>query len=115
MGFLFLSKACVSISGYSNSNSKEIRAGKANYEKQDYTVRRASLPLSVSDLWKSKEKLNQENFNWLYLSVWLGLRPQEMEDLHNLSLWKLEKNSTSTGKDILWVFQTKIVHRFDAR
>ena len=43
------------------------------------------------------------------LPVWLGLRPQEIDNLHNLSLWKLEKNSTSTGKDILWVFQSKIV------
>lgn len=81
----------------------------ANYEKQDSTVRRASQPLSTFDLLNAKEKLNQANFNWLYLSVCLGLRPQEIDNLHNLRLWRIEKNSTSTGKDILWVFQTKIV------
>jgi hypothetical protein len=79
----------------------------ANYEKQDATVRRPSLPLSPEDLSKVAAKLNQPNLNWLYLSIWLGLRPQEIDNLHNKEMWRLEKNIA--GKDILWVFQTKIV------
>ena len=52
-------------------------------------------------------KINQPNFNWLFISVWLGLRPQEIDNLHDKNLWKLE--IPVQGRKILWVFQTKIV------
>jgi hypothetical protein len=51
--------------------------------------------------------MNRSNFNWLFLSVWLGLRPQEIDNLNDNSLCTIE--TLPTGKTILWVFQTKIV------
>ncbi|MBI3336141.1 hypothetical protein HYZ98_01070 [Candidatus Peregrinibacteria bacterium] len=41
--------------------------------------RRPSLPLAPEQLAKAAGKLNQANFNWLFLSVWFGLRPQEVD------------------------------------
>lgn len=34
-------------------------------------------------------KIKNEQFNWLYLSVWLGLRPQEIDNLKNKVLWNI--------------------------
>lgn len=51
-------------------------------------------------------QIKNEQFNWLYLSVWLGLPPQEVDNLKNKDLWRVEETSSSK---ILWVFQTKIV------
>lgn len=53
------------------------------------------------------ERLNRKNFNWLFLSVWFGLRPQEIDNLKNKDLWKIEK--LQNGREIFWVLQTKIV------
>lgn len=53
-----------------------------------------------------KGKMLNEQFNWLYLSVWLGLRPQEVDNLKNNELWNIEE---TCNPKILWVFQTKIV------
>lgn len=57
-------------------------------------------------LYTAKRKMKLEQFNWLYLSVWLGLRPQEVDNLKNNELWRIEENS---NPKILWVFQTKII------
>lgn len=65
-----------------------------------------SLPLSPENLYTSKGKILNEQFNWLYLSVWMGLRPQEVDNLKNKELWNIEENCSPK---ILWVFQTKIV------
>jgi len=69
--------------------------------------RRPSLPLTPEHLANVSGKLNRANFNWLYLSVWLGLRPQEVDHLHNRALWSIE--TLSSGRKVLRVFQTKIV------
>jgi len=54
-----------------------------------------------------KSKINEKNFNWLFLSVWLGLRPKEIENFKDPKYWR--KESLPTGRKVLWVFQTKIV------
>lgn len=66
-----------------------------------------SLPISPVHLNDIKEKLSCENFNWLYLSIWFGLRPKETDSLKDKNMWKLEE--LPTGRKILWVFQTKII------
>jgi hypothetical protein len=78
----------------------------ASYEKSE-KVRRASLPLAPQTLSKSRDKLNERNYNWLFISVWLGLRSQEVDNLKKTELWKIE--TLPNGREILWVFQTKIV------
>ena len=60
---------------------ERMRLIEANYQKLNESVRRASKPLTPELLQAVVEKLNRENFNWLFLSVWFGLRPQEIDNL----------------------------------
>jgi hypothetical protein len=70
-------------------------------------VRKASAPLTPDELNKKKHELNKANFNWLFIAVWFGLRPQEVDHLHKSDLWKIE--TVANARKILWVYQTKIV------
>lgn len=78
----------------------------ANYEKER-GVSRASKTLAPGDLDRLMRKINQKNFNWLYISVWFGLRPKEIDLLKNPETWNVE--TLPNGRKILWVFQTKII------
>ncbi len=78
----------------------------ASYEKKSNRSF-PSKPVTPEQLIKIKNQINQLNFNWLYLSVWLGLRPQEIDNLKNSELWRTEK--LPTGREVLWVYQTKII------
>src|SRR5262249_18835691 len=53
------------------------------------------------------KEMKERDFNWLFLSVWLGLRPKEVDSLHSQAYWRIE--TLPTGRKILWVFQTKII------
>ena len=44
-----------------------------------------SKPLTWKKLLNAKQKLSEENYNWLYLSLWLGLRPSEIKTLNHIS------------------------------
>ena len=52
-------------------------------------------------------RMNQANFNWLFLSVWPGLRPQEIDNLHEIQLWRVE--TPIVGRKVFWIYQTKII------
>lgn len=78
----------------------------AFYEKQS-SRRRPSNSITPEQLERIRGRINELNFQWLYISVWFGLRPQEIDQLHDEKLWKLEV--LPTGRKILWVFQTKII------
>ena len=78
----------------------------ANNEKRG-GVSRASLPLTPEELNKAKDKINIENFNWLFLSVWFGLRPKEIDEIQKEEFKKLEV--LPTGRKIIWVYQSKVV------
>jgi hypothetical protein len=67
----------------------------------------ASDPITPPQLEGVRSKLKEEHYNWLYLSVWLGLRPMEIDQLHDQSLFRLQKLSENSG--LLWVFQTQLV------
>lgn len=69
--------------------------------------RKASAPLAPELLAATRGRLNLRNFNWLYLSIWLGLRPQEIDNLHDPNLWHVA--TLSTARKVLSVFQTKLV------
>ncbi len=77
------------------------------YYKKTRNTRRPSKVLLPIQLEAVYTKMNHPNFNWLFLSVWLGLRPQEVSNLNDRSLWFIE--TLSTGRIILWIYQTKIV------
>lgn len=69
--------------------------------------KKVSKPITPEMLNKAKPKLKMEHYNWLYLSVWFGLRPKEIDNLHDLSMWKVEK--LFNGRYVLWVYQTKVI------
>lgn len=78
----------------------------ANYEK-GASVHRASKPIGPADLDAARAKINLSNYNWIFLSIWFGLRPKEIDSLKDRSMWRMEV--VGTGRKILWVFQTKII------
>jgi len=69
--------------------------------------RQPSRSTTPEHLEMMKGHINQQNFNWLYISVWLGLRPQEIDNLKDDGMWKVE--ILPTGRKVFWVFQTKII------
>lgn len=79
----------------------------AFYEKDRTRISTPSKEISPEKLDKVRAQINQPNFNWIFLSVWFGLRPQEVDNLNNKSLWRIE--ALATGRKILWIFQTKII------
>jgi hypothetical protein len=83
----------------------------AFYEKDRTLVAVPSKEISPECLDEVQGELNQLNFNWVYLTVWFGLRPQEVDNLKDQNLWRVE--TLATGRKILWVFQTKIITNLD--
>lgn len=64
-----------------------------------------SAPLTPAALDKKLGTLKPEHYNWLYLTVWLGLRPIEADSLHSSKNYRVEK----VGKvDVLFVYQSKL-------
>lgn len=64
------------------------------------TYRGASDPLTPLLLSKIRMP-NRLQFNWLFVSVWFGLRPEEI----NAAKWRVEHQD---GVDVLWVYQSKL-------
>ena len=81
--------------------------GAAYFEKCGRNGNTQSDPITPKQLQKARTHLKIEHYNWLYLSVWLGLRPQEVDQLKDERLVRLQ--SSVDGKPILWVYQTKLV------
>jgi hypothetical protein len=66
-----------------------------------------ATPLTWELLESKRSKFSEENYNWLYLSLWLGLRPLEVDSLkkgEKHAKWETDK----TGTKVLWVLQTKL-------
>jgi hypothetical protein len=78
----------------------------ANYEEKT-GVHRASKALTPAQLQKVSGKINAKNFNWIFLTVWFGLRPKEVDNIQDRQYWRVEE--LPNGRKILWVFQTKLV------
>jgi hypothetical protein len=67
-----------------------------------------SDPLSPGQLESKKVSLKPEHYNWLYLSIWFGLRPSEVDMLlkpESKTTWRIE---TLPGGKVLWVYQSKL-------
>jgi integrase len=65
----------------------------------------ASAPIPPADLEKNAFRFSKHHYNWLYLSVWLGLRPNEVDRL----LEPAGKKTWYFEDDVLWVYQSKLV------
>ncbi len=86
--------------------SEKARLLDAYFKKCGQHVKQSD-PVTPAQLERVKSKIKKENYNWLYLSVWLGLRPQEIDQLKDEQYVRLQKNIG--GAPTLWVYQTKLV------
>ena len=77
----------------------------AYFEKQGKSHNQSD-PITVEQLEAAKESLRVPHYNWLFLSVWLGLRPQEVDQLKKGDHVRLERDQNNILT--LWVFQTKL-------
>lgn len=65
-----------------------------------------SDPLTPHLLSTNKDKfIVAGNYEWLFISVWFGLRPEEVDSLHDTKKWKIE---LIDGLQVLWVYQSKL-------
>lgn len=81
----------------------------SRFEK-DY-VRQPALPFTFKMLNAKKTKMiNDEleaHFNFLYIGLAFGLRPSEIDNLHNTKTWRVAKDSESK-LNVLHVYQKKL-------
>lgn len=92
--------------------NKTQRKNLAKAQRKVLGVRRESARLERSMLSKLKSKLPIEEYNWVLLSFWFGLRPSEVDSLvQNSSNSKhsaAEIETNQSGIKVLKVFQSKI-------
>lgn len=69
-----------------------------------------SLPLTPELLQKAQQKMREDHSNWMYLSLWLGLRPEELDSLSESNaegrVFRIERTPEGT---IILVYQSKLV------
>lgn len=70
-------------------------------------VRTESLPLDPDTLKNAKDNLPENQYNWLMLSVWFGLRPEEVDSLKISNQVRIEFN-IKTKLTVLHVYQSKL-------
>lgn len=86
------------------ADSQKTKKGKNS----EMGVRTASEPLTPTMLLHAKNKFtNLHHYNWLYLSLWLGLRPSEVDSLLDKRT-KISRDRDS-GVTVLTVYQSKIM------
>jgi len=69
----------------------------------DESVRKkTSEPITPEMLENARSNLKDSQYRWLYLSVWLGLRPPEVDAI---TMAKIKKEQ---GVPVLWVYQSKL-------
>ena len=79
------------------------RIADSYYEKENSG--QESDPISPNELESKKASLEIPAYNWVFLSVWFGLRPIEVESLKNPKYFRIE---THEGKAVLFVYQSKL-------
>lgn len=76
-------------------------------------IKTAADPLMWNDLLNVKSKFEnndlKQHWNWMFIALWFGLRPVEMNGLTNSKTWRLDVDS-KTKVQVLWVYQSKLVH-----
>lgn len=69
-----------------------------------------SDPLTPSSLELAKTYLIESQYRWLFCTVWLGLRPSELEQIkadRQNQFWRIEEGEV----DVLWVYQSKLTSK----
>ncbi len=69
---------------------------------------RVAKPLTPEVIHAAKDRLEEPNFNWLYVSIWFGLRPREINNLltDDENLWWID--TSDQRFTILNVYQQKL-------
>lgn len=67
-----------------------------------------SAPLSPSELVACADKVRVEHFRWIWLTVWFGLRPPEVDKLKDATACRIEW-SEEHKLHVLWVYQSKLI------
>lgn len=65
-----------------------------------------SAPITPDELRGAKGNLKPEQYKWLFVSLWFGLRPNEVDKLKNPASWRVERHGEY---DVLAVYQSKLV------
>ncbi|MBI3295429.1 MAG: site-specific integrase [Deltaproteobacteria bacterium] len=65
----------------------------------------ASEPLTVELLQGAKDELRKDHYNWLFISVWFGLRPLEIDELQDKDTWTIRKEGNI---QVFTVYQSKL-------
>ena len=69
-------------------------------------------PLSWTHLNAAKSSFEHEDliphWNWMFIGLWFGLRPKEIDSLKNTKTWKIGLDPVSKTQ-VLWVYQSKLV------
>lgn len=66
-----------------------------------------SDPLTPELLTQAKDKFKVPgNYEWLWISTWFGLRPEEVDSLKDQAKWKVEHRKDKCP--VLWVYQSKL-------
>lgn len=65
-----------------------------------------SAPLTPEMLESKASGLRPEHYNWLFISMWLGLRPEEVDSLKDLKNFEIKPHGDIST---ISVFQTKLV------
>lgn len=86
---------------------EQMRIQDAFYDKSPTGEGHASDPLYPNVLEAQKGNLLEENYNWLFLSVWFGLRPHEIDNLKDPKSWKMSVNKK--GRMLLHIYQPKLI------
>lgn len=72
-------------------------------------VRKEAKPLNDIDLKNQKSTWEHagliDQWNWLFIALWFGLRPTEVDNLTNKKHWKIEQHNKTK---VLMVYQTKL-------
>jgi len=71
-----------------------------------------SLPLTPEKLAEAKSKMIPEHYKWLFISLWFGLRPREVDNLRKASVgvWRID-TTDSRFVAVLCIFQEKLYER----
>jgi integrase len=82
-----------------------------NRDSSDSHFRTAARPLLVRDLVNAKTTFEHSRllaqWNWLYIGLWFGLRPTEIDNLKNNKYWKVIRDKEHQI-DVLEIYQTKL-------
>lgn len=83
------------------------RIADAFFEATDSGEGEASDPLTPAMLDSKREAMRPDHYNWLFISIWFGLRPFEIDQLRDPKTWKVTVGKN--GRKLLHVYQPKLI------